>query len=140
MSFFGESFLRLDLYFKKLFFDNSIVIFTIIGAILGYEFKEYVVIVATSFIGSYITVRSFSILLGGFPNEFEINLRMKTRSTLSFGWRFYIYMISIVILFIFGMGYQFKRRNNQLRMMIENDKLHTLITKADEKLKNNDFI
>lgn len=128
------------MFFKKLFFDNFIVVFTLIGAILGYEFKEYVVIVATSFIGSYISVRSISILLGGFPNEFEINLRMKTRSNSSFGWRFYIYMILIIVLFIFGMGYQFKRRLDKLRMMIENDQLHSLIDKAEEKIKNNNII
>ncbi len=29
--------------------------------------------VSTSFIGSYIIIRSFSIIFGGFPNEFEIS-------------------------------------------------------------------
>ena len=107
---------------------------------MGYEFKQYVVIVATSFIGSYLTVRSISILLGGFPNEFEINSRMKNRSVMNFGYLFYIYMISIILLFILGVAYQFKRKSDQLRMMIENDKLHSLISKADEKIKNNNLI
>ena len=48
-------------------------VFTITGAILGYELKPYIIIVSTSFIGSYITVWSFSLIFGGFPNEFEFN-------------------------------------------------------------------
>lgn len=53
-----------------LFFYNLLVIFTILGSVLAYEFNNHIIIVSTSFIGSYITIRSLSVLFGGFPNEF----------------------------------------------------------------------
>jgi len=53
-----------------LFFYNMLLFFTVLGAIMAYEFKDHIIIVSTSFIGSYITVRSLSLIFGGFPNEF----------------------------------------------------------------------
>lgn len=49
------------------------IIFAIFGAILSYEFRDHIVIIATSLIGSYITVRSYSLVFGGFPNEMSLN-------------------------------------------------------------------
>lgn len=53
-------------------------VFTCLGAILSYEFKDHIIILTTSLIGSYILVRSVSLLLGGFPNEFQLNLNINT--------------------------------------------------------------
>lgn len=53
-------------------------VFTCLGAILAYEFKDHIIILTTSLIGSYLTVRSISLLLGGFPNEFELNKNINT--------------------------------------------------------------
>jgi hypothetical protein len=125
---------------NKLFFDNFIVVFTILGAVLGYEFKDHIVILSTSFIGSYLTVRSLSIIFGGFPNEFEINTRIKNRSILDLGYLFYFYLFMIVALFIFGVAYQNKRRSSKLAMMLENDDPRMLLLKADEKLRDHQLI
>ena len=54
---------------SNLLMNNLIFFFGLLGAILAFEFKDYMVIIATSFIGSYILVRSISIPIGGFPNE-----------------------------------------------------------------------
>jgi len=50
----------------------TILFFMIIGACLGYKFESEIVILSTSFIGSYIFVRGFSIFIGGYPNEIQM--------------------------------------------------------------------
>lgn len=70
---------------------------------MAFEFKDYIIIVSTSFIGSYVTVRSFSLIFGGFPNEFQLNLNINTQTLSSFPWQFYIYFAAIIGLFVFGM-------------------------------------
>ena len=52
--------------------------FSILGAIAGYELQGIIVSIATSFIGSYLTIRSLSVLFGGFPNEFDLGHRLQT--------------------------------------------------------------
>ena len=49
------------------------VIFSCAGALVGREYRNVILIVATSIVGSYITVRSVSLIFGGFPNETTFN-------------------------------------------------------------------
>ena len=63
-----------------------LVILTLLGAIFGYEFQEYIVIISTSLIGSYITVRALSIIFGGFPNELQFNVKINAHVLDSLPW------------------------------------------------------
>lgn len=46
--------------------------FAVIFAALGFFFFNQAVIVATSFIGAYMTMRGIGIMAGGFPNEYVL--------------------------------------------------------------------
>lgn len=47
----------------------TIGVLILIGCILGYKFLKVLLIITTSFFGSYISVRAVSIWAGGFPSE-----------------------------------------------------------------------
>lgn len=49
------------------------IIFSFTGALVGRIYRNTILIVATSIVGSYITVRSISLIFGGFPNETTFN-------------------------------------------------------------------
>lgn len=65
---------------SNLFFNNSLFIFGALGAILGNEFKDHIIIISTSLIGSYITVRTISVIFGNFPNELTFNAEFNINS------------------------------------------------------------
>lgn len=84
-----------------LFYYNSLAIFILIGAITAYEFENQIVIVATSLIGSYITVRTYSIIFGGFPNELSLNQNIFNHlGEISIA--AYVYCVLIIGLFALG--------------------------------------
>lgn len=119
---------------SNLFFNNMLVILTILGAIFGYEFQEYIVIVSTSLIGSYITVRALSIIFGGFPNELQFNVNINAHVLDSLPWKFYVYFVGIVLLFGFGVYFQLQRRRVALKSIIKHEQLVNLLDKADQKI------
>lgn len=130
-------FWRIEAQPSWIFFYNMLIVFTILGSILAYEFNNHIIIVSTSFIGSYITIRSISLIFGGFPNEFQLNMNINTQTLVNFPWQFYIYFAAIIGLFIFGMSFQFKRRNESLESIIQNEKMVNLIEKANKNIENN---
>lgn len=120
-----------------LFFYNLLIFFSIIGAILAYEFNNHIIIISTSFVGSYLTVRSLSLIFGGFPNEFELNLNINTSTLTSFPWQFYVYFILIIILFILGVIFQFSKLDENLENIVQNEKLVSLIEKTNKNIEQN---
>ena len=50
----------------------TLVVGILIGAILSYVLMDGVIIITTSFIGSYIFVRGIGTFVGGFPSEIEL--------------------------------------------------------------------
>lgn len=74
----GGYFLGTLLYFILFTFEkcNSIIVmlvisifFSIIGGILAFKFESGVIIIGTSGMGSYLFMRGWSRILGGFPSE-----------------------------------------------------------------------
>lgn len=62
-----------------LYLANSTALFwcincglALIFAIIGFIFFNQAVIIATSFIGAYMTMRGIGIMAGGFPNEYVL--------------------------------------------------------------------
>lgn len=120
-----------------LFLEFLILYFMIIGGILGYEFKDIIVIVATSLIGAYITIRSISVVFGGFVNEFEINTWLSTGTLPHIPWTMYVYVILIFILFGIGVFLQMKWRNFNMKTIIPNKEMaHRLEQVNNYGLKN----
>lgn len=45
-------------------------VLALVGGIASFTVRDYLAIIVTSFLGSYLLVRSISFWVGGFPNEF----------------------------------------------------------------------
>lgn len=105
---------------------------TLLGALLAYEFKDVVVIAATSFVGAYMTVRAISLVLGGFINEFELNTWLQTGALASMPWSMYLYLGLIVVLFCMGTLLQMRWRPHRLEYVVKNQQLANTL-----KLVNN---
>ena len=81
---------------SNLFFNNSLFIFAALGAVVGSEYKDHIIILSTSLIGSYITVRTISVIFGKFPNELTFNAEFNINSMNGYSWLFYIYLLAIL--------------------------------------------
>jgi len=79
-------------------------------AIAAYVMYQYIVIFSTSLIGAYATIRGISMYAGGFPDESLVITLIKNNETSQldtiFTWRVYLYLASIILLFIIGVIFQ----------------------------------
>lgn len=78
-----------------------IVICIIAAVILAYFIQDIIIIIATSFIGSYTLIRGISLFAGHFPSEFTV-MDLKAQGEDEqlkelFTWRVYVYLVFIVI-------------------------------------------
>lgn len=101
---------------------------------MGYEFQRDIMIVSTSLIGSYMIVRTASLVFGGFPNELNFNRNISTKTLYSMPWSMYVYFALIVILFIVGVVYQSSRRHQSLDNVILNEDLLGVIKTTENEL------
>ena len=53
-------------------FYCTIIGFIILGFLFAYFLEKHLIITATSILGSYLTIRSASLVIGGYPSESEI--------------------------------------------------------------------
>jgi len=83
-------------------------VLAVIGGLLALWIWRDVIIIATSVIGSYMMVRSLSVVIGGFPPETAV-----AAGTAKFSGVAYAYLVAIVILAIVGVIYQ--ERQKKLR-------------------------
>lgn len=74
------------------------------GGFLGLYIRVHVTILMTSFIGSYLLVRSVSFFISSgkyFPNEFTLVKQLEARS-FEFPAQFYLFIIGIIGMFVLG--------------------------------------
>ena len=89
------------------------VVFSIIALIVvAFFLKDFIVIFATSFIGSYTLIRGISLFAGYFPSEFTV-IDLKNRDEIDqletlLTWRVYVYLASIVVSTGLSIFIQFK--------------------------------
>lgn len=105
------------------------------GAILGFEFQHLIVSIATAFIGSYITVRSLSLIFGGFPSEFELSQQLQTGVYSSMPWYVYIYLALIAVLFAIGLFVQVRTHSQELKDLVRNEKMVGLLEQAEQQIR-----
>jgi len=79
-----------------------------LGGFLMFKLRKNITIICTSFIGSYLVVRSVSIFGGHFPNEIAL-----IRGFRHFSGVGYVYLVFIVILAIAGIYLQHRIRNKK---------------------------
>lgn len=85
----------------------------VICGILGYVAFDMAVIVGTSFVGSYLCMRSFGIWFGGFPNEYVLQQQIKSGGINNIDPVFYAYLSGILVLSILGTIVQYKMHKKQ---------------------------
>jgi hypothetical protein len=93
-----------------LYFYLIIVGCAIVLGVVTYFLQETVVIMITSFLGSYAIVRGASLYAGGFPSELDLHDEIKNRTIdwESFPKIFYAYLGGIALLTIASAFYQFR--------------------------------
>ncbi len=69
----------------------------VVFALLGFFFFNPAVILATSFIGSFMTMRGIGIMAGGFPNEYVLINQIKSGAIDNIDPVFYAYLAGIVV-------------------------------------------
>lgn len=82
----------------------------IIFAVLSMYIWRELCIIATSFLGAYLIIRSLSLYIGYYPNELSLNIQIKYKELANVGWEFYIYFIFLIILTILGAFVQFRNK------------------------------
>jgi len=81
----------------------------LVGAGLSFCCYNPVIIMATSFSGSYLFVRGISLYAGGYPNEFTLVNSLETGAATGItGW-FYLYLAFIILFTIICACVQFKQ-------------------------------
>jgi hypothetical protein len=85
--------------------------FAAICAYLCYKRKNELAILTTSLVGSYAFVRGISMFAGGYPNEVTLYEEINN-GTAEFTTIFLAYLASMVVVFILGMIYQTKNKND----------------------------
>jgi len=93
-------------YDPEITFWVIMIAFMILGAILTTLIEKFVILIATSLIGSYFIVRGVSIFIGKFPDESYIILLLQKHEykqmSYAFGPTIYIYLSAILGLFLLG--------------------------------------
>jgi hypothetical protein len=71
--------------------------FAVVFALLGFFFFNYAVMLATSFIGAYMTMRGIGIMAGGFPNEYVLINEIQSGAISNIDPVFYAYLAGMVV-------------------------------------------
>jgi len=85
----------------------------IIFAILGFVAFDHAIILATAFLGSYLTMRGIGIMAGGFPNEYVLLNEIESGAITNIDPVFYAYLAGIFVMTILCSIVQFKMFKKQ---------------------------
>jgi len=80
----------------------------IVFGILGFVLFNQAVMIATSFLGSYMTMRGIGIFAGGFPNEYALINMIEAGAIDNIDPVFYAYLAGIFVMTIIASIVQFK--------------------------------
>ena len=86
-----------------------IAVFALTIAIISLKFLKLVLVLGTSFIGSFLIVRGVSFYLGGYPNEFELFNEIQVGDIDNVPWTAYLYVAAMVVLSVLGILFQHKK-------------------------------
>lgn len=82
----------------------------VIAFLIAFKVEKFVLIVVTSFLGSYSIIRGISMYAGGFPNETELH-SLAHRNLITwdtFPKTFYGYLAGILVLSVLSTIYQYR--------------------------------
>ena len=78
----------------------------VVGGVLACKYGPEIVLIGTSFIGSYIFMRGWTYILGGFQSEAEIVSKVANHEILEVPVSYWWYMILFVVVFVFTSQWQ----------------------------------
>lgn len=81
--------------------------------VLSFFWYNYIVIICTSILGSYLFIRGISLMAGGYPNEFTVYERISAGDLNSVPWTFYIYMIAMLIFCLLAIFIQLRIKKRE---------------------------
>ena len=88
----------------------GLIVITAVGAfargLLACKYGPEIVLIGTSFIGSYIFMRGWTYILGGFQSEAEIVSKVANHEILEVPVSYWWYMILFVVVFLFTSQWQ----------------------------------
>ena len=70
--------------------------------------QKVMVIAVTAILGAYLVVRGVSLIVGGFPPEFEVVELIESRNVETITLGFLIYLAAIALLALLGAHYQMR--------------------------------
>jgi len=104
---------------NDIFFYLIVIGFGILAFIITLYTEKAVIIVTTSFIGSYLIIRGIAMYAGGFPNETELHAMAKDGfiDWKTFPKVFYAYLAGIIILSVLSGVFQWKQNKDKEKEM-----------------------
>jgi hypothetical protein len=84
-----------------------------LGGWLSSKYHDHIMIFGTSFIGSYIFIRGISLFAGHYPSESEVIAQLQHGIEPEFEWKFYLYLVAILVMFIAGSKFQFHEKDKE---------------------------
>eukprot|EP00825_Cyclidium_porcatum_P011605 TRINITY_DN1596_c0_g1_i1.p3 TRINITY_DN1596_c0_g1~~TRINITY_DN1596_c0_g1_i1.p3 ORF type:complete len:178 (-),score=42.46 TRINITY_DN1596_c0_g1_i1:104-637(-) len=115
----------------------AIILFGTLCGLASCVFWRVLVIVATSFVGSYFMIRPFGWVAGHYPNEFTIAKQIKMGELQSIPNEFYLYFTLILVVAFVGIKFQYSRYKKQKKLDEENNNDELFSQELDEDEENN---
>jgi hypothetical protein len=117
---------------------NIVFVIVSIGVMIAiaFFFKKFIVIFATSFIGSYCFIRGISLFAGGFPDEITVmDLRgegetEQLKELLT--WRVYVYLAAIVVATVLAIIAQYRLNRDKNDDDDDSDRKDKNLVKSSE--------
>ena len=94
-------------------------LFGLVGVSLTIKFEGEIILFGTSFIGSYVFVRGWSLIFGGWPSETTIFVNLKSGEHLDLSWSFYVYLVVTLMLFALTSYWQHKKEPHHEETLIK---------------------
>lgn len=88
-------------------------VFAAVLGVLSLFWYQYIVIICTSILGSYLFIRGISFYAGGYPNEFTIYEKIQTGAVNAVPGTFYAYMVGMLIVCVIGIFFQIRIKRGE---------------------------
>ena len=92
----------------------TVIVLAIVCGLIALKVWEHFIIIATAFIGSYVTAKCIGVYAGGFPNEIELYHYLENSDKrYSIENSYYFYFAGIVVFTIIGTIVQEKHKSKR---------------------------
>ena len=95
--------------------NKDIVLWSMMGvlgivvALISLKLFKLILVIGTSFIGSYMVIRGAAVYIGGYPNEFQLINEIQAGDIDNIPWSAYLYIAGIIVLAVLGVLFQQNR-------------------------------